>query len=122
MKRITAVVIGAGSLGPGWGNGKASAVQLAREGAKVVIADVNVEGGEETAERGPVDPGPQNVFNSGDAKWWEGGEKSKTTEAFAPVASLPSATLAKIGSSSPLEPVQVCPPFLGCVPPTIWVP
>ena len=30
----TALVIGAGSVGPGWGNGKAAAVLFAREGAK----------------------------------------------------------------------------------------
>ena len=35
-----ALVVGAGSVGPGWGNGKAAAVLFAREGAKVVCADV----------------------------------------------------------------------------------
>jgi NAD(P)-dependent dehydrogenase (short-subunit alcohol dehydrogenase family) len=36
-----AVVSGAGSVGPGWGNGKATAVLLARQGAKVFAIDVN---------------------------------------------------------------------------------
>ena len=45
----TAVVIGAGSSGPGWGNGKATAVLFAREGAKVVCVDVNLAAAEETA-------------------------------------------------------------------------
>ena len=31
-----ALVFGAGSVGPGWGNGKATAVQYARDGAKVI--------------------------------------------------------------------------------------
>ena len=44
-----AVVVGAGSSGPGWGNGKASAVLFAREGARVVCVDVNREAAEETA-------------------------------------------------------------------------
>jgi NAD(P)-dependent dehydrogenase (short-subunit alcohol dehydrogenase family) len=44
-----ALVVGAGSAGPGWGNGKAAAVLFAREGAKVVCADVNLEAAEETA-------------------------------------------------------------------------
>ena len=44
-----ALVVGAGSAGPGWGNGKAAAVLFAREGAKVACADVNLEAAEETA-------------------------------------------------------------------------
>lgn len=45
----TAVVMGAGSIGPGWGNGKAIAVLYAREGANVVCVDVNLAAAEETA-------------------------------------------------------------------------
>lgn len=37
----TALVLGAGSVGEGWGNGKATAVLFAREGAKVLCADIN---------------------------------------------------------------------------------
>lgn len=44
-----AIVVGAGSSGPGWGNGKATAVLFAREGARVVCADLNSEAAEETA-------------------------------------------------------------------------
>ena len=40
---------GAGSIGPGWGNGKAAAVAMAREGAKVFAVDVREEAVEETA-------------------------------------------------------------------------
>lgn len=36
-----ALVTGAGSVGPGYGNGKASAVLLAREGASVFAVDIN---------------------------------------------------------------------------------
>ena len=35
-----AIVTGAGSVGPGWGNGKATAVLLAREGASVLLLDI----------------------------------------------------------------------------------
>ena len=35
LKGKVAIVTGAGSVGPGWGNGKATAVLLARQGAKV---------------------------------------------------------------------------------------
>jgi NAD(P)-dependent dehydrogenase (short-subunit alcohol dehydrogenase family) len=43
-----ALVVGAGSVGPGWGNGKAAAVLFAREGAKVLCADVNEDAANET--------------------------------------------------------------------------
>ncbi|MBP1717889.1 MAG: 3-oxoacyl-ACP reductase [Deltaproteobacteria bacterium] len=43
-----AIVTGAGSIGPGWGNGKASAVLFAREGAKVFAVDLNRAAAEET--------------------------------------------------------------------------
>ena len=37
----TALVVGAGSIGPGWGNGKATATLFAREGARVFCVDRN---------------------------------------------------------------------------------
>ena len=36
------MVVGAGSIGPGWGNGKATAVTFAREGAQVACVDLNL--------------------------------------------------------------------------------
>lgn len=44
-----ALVLGAGSSGPGWGNGKAAAVLYAREGGRVVAVDLRAEAAEETA-------------------------------------------------------------------------
>ena len=41
LKEKVALVSGAGSSGPGWGNGKATALLFAREGAKVLAADIN---------------------------------------------------------------------------------
>lgn len=49
LKNKVALVVGAGSIGPGWGNGKAAAVAFAREGAKVMCADINLAAAEETA-------------------------------------------------------------------------
>jgi NAD(P)-dependent dehydrogenase (short-subunit alcohol dehydrogenase family) len=49
LKGKVALVVGAGSSGPGWGNGKATAVAFAREGARVFCADVNAAAAEETA-------------------------------------------------------------------------
>ena len=45
----TAIVVGAGSIGPGWGNGKATAVTFAREGAQVFCVDRNAAAASETA-------------------------------------------------------------------------
>ncbi len=44
-----ALVTGAGSVGPGWGNGKATAVVYGRQGAKVFAVDINIEAAEDTA-------------------------------------------------------------------------
>ena len=48
LKNKVAIVTGAGSVGPGWGNGKATAVLFAREGAKVFAVDINLQAAEET--------------------------------------------------------------------------
>ncbi|MDO9706759.1 SDR family NAD(P)-dependent oxidoreductase [Paracraurococcus lichenis] len=45
-----AIVTGAGSVGPGWGNGKATAVVLARAGARVFGIDVNETAAAETRD------------------------------------------------------------------------
>src|ERR1700716_3585430 len=52
MRRLEgkiAMVVGAGSIGPGWGNGKATAVTFARQGARVFCVDRNGAAAEETA-------------------------------------------------------------------------
>ncbi|OPY87730.1 MAG: 2-(R)-hydroxypropyl-CoM dehydrogenase [Smithella sp. PtaU1.Bin162] len=48
LKGKVAIVTGAGSVGPGWGNGKATAVLFAREGAKVFAVDMNLTAAQET--------------------------------------------------------------------------
>jgi len=45
-----ALVIGGGSIGEGWGNGKAAAFVYAREGAKVAVVDLRLEAAEETVD------------------------------------------------------------------------
>jgi NAD(P)-dependent dehydrogenase (short-subunit alcohol dehydrogenase family) len=46
-----AIVTGAGSVGPGWGNGRATAVRFAEEGAKIFAVDRNPDATAETVER-----------------------------------------------------------------------
>lgn len=48
FKAKSVLVVGAGSIGPGWGNGKAAAVLYAREGGRVLAADINLEAARET--------------------------------------------------------------------------
>ncbi len=48
VKGKIAIVTGAGSIGPGTGNGKASAILYAREGAMVMLVDRNLKAAEET--------------------------------------------------------------------------
>ncbi len=69
MKDKVVIVTGAGSVGPGWGNGKAAAVLYAREGARVFAVDrqlaaaaetqdiVRAEGGECATFEGDVSSG-----------------------------------------------------------------
>ncbi len=72
-----ALVAGAGSIAPGWSNGKAAAVLYAREGAKVFAADISLaaargtkeiidgEGGECTACQVEVSTSEQTRYRTG---------------------------------------------------------
>jgi NAD(P)-dependent dehydrogenase (short-subunit alcohol dehydrogenase family) len=71
LKDKTAIVFGAGSCGPGWGNGKAASVAYAREGARIVAVDFELARAEETrdiilAEKGECMALAGNVTNAAD--------------------------------------------------------
>lgn len=73
MKDKVVLVAGAGSSGPGWGNGKAAAVLYAREGAKVFAVDYRLEAAQETArliveEGGECIPCQADVSKSADVQ------------------------------------------------------
>jgi NAD(P)-dependent dehydrogenase (short-subunit alcohol dehydrogenase family) len=57
-----AIVTGAGSRGPGIGNGKATAILFAREGAKVLIVDLFPERVQETLEMINSEGGEASMF------------------------------------------------------------
>ena len=59
-----AIVTGAGSRGPGVGNGKAAAVLFAREGASVLLVDALVERAEETLAMIESEGGVASVFQA----------------------------------------------------------
>jgi NAD(P)-dependent dehydrogenase (short-subunit alcohol dehydrogenase family) len=90
LKGKVAVVVGAGSIGPGWGNGKATAVTFAREGAKVFCVDVNLAAAQETA--GLI------VAEGGDAR----AHRADVTKA-AEVAAMVAAALAAYGRIDVLD-------------------
>jgi NAD(P)-dependent dehydrogenase (short-subunit alcohol dehydrogenase family) len=73
LRDKVAIVTGAGSIGPGWGNGKATAVLFAREGAKVFAVDLNPAAADETKnliaqEGGMCTVHQADVTNSGEVK------------------------------------------------------
>lgn len=59
-----AIVTGAGSRGPGIGNGKATAILFAREGAKVLLVDRVPERAYETLESVKAEGGVASVFTA----------------------------------------------------------
>ena len=48
LKDRVAIVTGAGSVGEGWGNGKAAAALYAREGARVMCVDRDLAAAQQT--------------------------------------------------------------------------
>ncbi len=59
-----ALIAGAGSVGPGWGNGKAAAVLFAREGAKVFCVDINGAAAEETVSIVRAEDGEATAYRA----------------------------------------------------------
>jgi NAD(P)-dependent dehydrogenase (short-subunit alcohol dehydrogenase family) len=64
LKEKVAIVTGAGSIGPGMGNGKATAILFAREGARVMLVDYNAEAAEETKHLIDNEGGKSMVFQA----------------------------------------------------------
>jgi NAD(P)-dependent dehydrogenase (short-subunit alcohol dehydrogenase family) len=64
LKGKVAIVTGAGVIGPGMGNGKATAILFAREGARVMLIDLNPEAAEETKHLIDKEGGESAVFQA----------------------------------------------------------
>jgi len=64
LKGKVAIVTGAGSIGPGIGNGKATAIVFAREGAKVMAVDCNLQAAQETKRLIDAEGGHCFVFEA----------------------------------------------------------
>ena len=73
MQDKVVMVLGAGAVGPGWGNGRAIAVRMVQEGARVMAFDLMAERLQETVARahavaaahaGEIDTGTCDVMSS----------------------------------------------------------
>jgi NAD(P)-dependent dehydrogenase (short-subunit alcohol dehydrogenase family) len=64
LKDKIAIVTGAGSSGPGWGNGKATAVVYAREGAKIFAVDIDLSAVCETKDIIDKEGGDCTIFQA----------------------------------------------------------
>jgi NAD(P)-dependent dehydrogenase (short-subunit alcohol dehydrogenase family) len=62
LKDKVAIVTGAGSRGPGLGNGKATAILFAREGAKVLCVDADIARAEEAVREIEKEKGTAKAF------------------------------------------------------------
>src|SRR6202165_307609 len=64
LKGKTALVVGAGSIGPGWGNGMAPAVSLPHEGAQVFCVDRDAAAAAETVKIIASEGGQATAFTA----------------------------------------------------------
>jgi len=99
-----AIVTGCGSSAPGWGNGKATAVLFAREGATVIGTDANLQAAEETrsiieSEGGRAYVHACDALDSGQVRDFVGATASK----FGRIDVLVN----NIGASAPGGPVEI---------------
>src|SRR5262249_6861451 len=90
LKDRVAIVVGAGSSGPGWGNGKCTAITFAREGARVFCVDRKRAAAEETVGLIAKEGGDAHAFEC---------DASNSTE----VKALGDACLAKWGRIDVLD-------------------
>lgn len=70
LKNKVALVVGAGSIGKGIGNGRAISILFTREGAKVACADINLESAKETVNVVGIGRGI-GIMNTDENEWDE---------------------------------------------------
>ena len=64
------IVTGAGSSGPGGGTGKATSILFAREGAKVLLVDMNETAAEETLNEIIAEGGVAAIYKCDVTSFW----------------------------------------------------
>jgi NAD(P)-dependent dehydrogenase (short-subunit alcohol dehydrogenase family) len=104
LENKVAIVMGAGCVGPGWGNGRAAAVLFAREGAKVFAVDRNPEAMAETVDEVRQFGGEirTHVCDATDSK-----DVAFTVEACCTALGRIDVLLNNVGGSAPGGPVEL---------------
>ncbi|MCF8478026.1 MAG: SDR family oxidoreductase [Pseudolabrys sp.] len=99
-----AIVTGAGSVGPGWGNGRAMAVRFAEEGARIFAVDRNLDSVAETVERVKAAGGEIEVQQ---CDVTDGGSVKAMTEACVKRFGRIDILVNNVGGSAPGGPVEM---------------
>jgi NAD(P)-dependent dehydrogenase (short-subunit alcohol dehydrogenase family) len=99
-----ALVTGCGSIGPGWGNGKAIAVLLARQGASVYGCDLNLQAAQATRQL-ILDEGGQAEVQAADVT--NDGAVSQLVEACLQRFGRIDILVNNVGRSEPGDPVAM---------------
>ncbi|MGQ3674035.1 SDR family NAD(P)-dependent oxidoreductase [Xanthobacter sp. TB0139] len=98
------LVTGCGSIGPGWGNGKAISVLFARQGAQVYGVDLNAEAASETARIVTEENGTMTV---GTCDVTHGNETAALVEACLARYGRVDVLVNNVGRSEPGDPVSM---------------
>lgn len=104
LKDKVAFVTGAGTIGPGWGNGKATAVLLARQGAKVFGTDINPAAAEETRA---VIAGENGVCHTAACDMTDSDSVKKAVDACLERFGRIDILINNVGGSAPGDPVSM---------------
>lgn len=94
----TVILYGAGSIGPGWGNGKAAAVLFAREGARVFCIDRDAAAAAETVALIAAEGGTAHAFT---CDVTENGAATAATNACIEILGKPDILHYNVGTSRP---------------------
>ncbi|MGE4373927.1 MAG: SDR family NAD(P)-dependent oxidoreductase [Xanthobacter sp.] len=98
------LVTGCGSIGPGWGNGKAISVLFARQGAQVYGVDLNAEAASETAR---IVAGENGTMSVGTCDVTHAHETSALVEACLARFGRIDVLVNNVGRSEPGDPVTM---------------
>ena len=102
-----AIVTGAGSIGPGWGNGRAIATIFAREGARVFGVDRDLAAMTETAERVAEHAGSKDVFMPAECDVTEGRSVEAMVSACLAAFGRIDILVNNVGGSAPGGPAEM---------------
>lgn len=104
LEKKIALVTGAGCVGPGWGNGRATTVRMIEEGASVFAVDIEPESLEETVQRANA---PEGRLRTHRADATDGGSVAAMVEACVGAFGRIDVLVNNVGGSMPGGPVEL---------------